>query len=69
MQRMQLNIAELQNFSAFPSSVAAGCLLFIFLGKCGVKMLHVKIFSFYRWYFFSLQNQSLVSAYVSMMCA
>lgn len=48
MQSMHLNIAGLQNFSFFLSSAAAGYLPFIFLGKCGVKLLYVKIFRFYK---------------------
>lgn len=51
MQSMHLNIAGLQNFSAFLSAAAAGYLLFMFLGKCGVKLLHVKIFMFYKVFF------------------
>lgn len=66
MKRMQLNIAGLQNFSTFCYSTAAGCLLFMFLGKCGVKQFHVKIFRFYKVVFSSLHNQGLVSTYVSM---
>jgi len=66
MQRGQVNIAGLQNFNAFLSSAAAGCLLFIFLGKCELKLLHVKIFRFYKVSFFSLHNQGLVSTYASM---
>lgn len=48
MRRMQLDVAVLQDFSAFLSSAAAGCLLFIFLGKHQLKLLHVKIFRFYK---------------------
>lgn len=48
MRRMQLDVAVLQDFSAFLSSAAAGSLLFIFLGKHQLKLLHVKIFRFYK---------------------
>lgn len=41
MQRMQLNIAEFQSFSAFLSAAAAGCLFFYILRQMWEKVLPV----------------------------
>lgn len=65
MQRMHLSVGGLPNFSTFPSSAAASCLLFISLGKCGVKLLHIKIFRFYK-VCFSACTSKAVSTSASM---
>lgn len=65
MQRMQLSVGRLPNFSTFPSSAASSCLLFISLGKCGVKLLHIKIFRFYK-VFISACTTKAVSTSASM---